>query len=203
MNHALRLSLVSASVLALAACGKGAKLGGGKEGAAAALFQASGPASGASGSPYNNSLGISQTITVKGSKGGSAEVTQNTNITGTGSAEVVLNVKYNNFSRDGKNAFNGQLAFTMKINVDTSGAGTISGNMSMSIVGKVTISGEIDDFVDANVTQTVDFASLSKDAGTVTVTLNGTIATSTESYSYNNETVTLTAGELQAAVKSS
>ena len=196
MKNAIRLSMVAAVALVMTACGGGAKLGGGKQGAAEALFQASGPAASANGTTAKllQSGATTGTITVKGQKSGSATLDFDVSDPDAASGFLVYNVKYDNFSDDGKNFYSGNMEMKFKFDFTQT-----SGSMTLTLKGKINISGEISDFIDADVTQTVSFTALSEQSGTVSVTLNGRISTSTETHTYNNENITFTAdGDLPA-----
>ena len=71
----IQAGVVALSALALAGCGGGAKLGGGKQGAAQAAFQAGQASHGAPGALYRllqDNVGSNLTATVNGDAGGSA-----------------------------------------------------------------------------------------------------------------------------------
>ena len=198
--NAIRLSLVAAVALAITACGGGAKLGGGKEGAAEALFQASGPAASTKGSiaRLQSSGATTGEVKVDGQKSGSVTLSFDITETDTSSGAIAYNVKYDNFSDDGKNFYSGYMDLKIKFNFDFTNTSS-SGSMVLTMKGKMDISGEISDFLDADITQTVDFNALSNQSGAVVVTLNGKISTSTETHVYNNETISFTAdGQLPA-----
>lgn len=196
----LRLAVIAAVAVTLTACG-GAKLGGGKEGAAEAMFQASGPAASTKGAAAKLALSGATVgeVSVDGQHSGKATLSFDISDTDTGSGLFAYNVKYDNFSDDGKNYYTGQML--MKIKFDFSFTDTsATGAMTISMKGKINIAGEISDYLDADVTQTVDFNTLSSGSGAVTVKLNGTISTSTESHVFNNEEISFTAdGSLPAA----
>lgn len=202
--NALRLSLVAGLALTLTACG-GAKLGGGKEGAAEALFQASGPASNANGAlaKLKSSGAITGDVKVDGQKSGSATLSFDISDTDATAGYVAYNVKYDNYSDDGKNFYSGEMKMRIDFDVQLTG-NSASGGISITMKGKINISGEISDFLDADVTETVSFTALESQAGSVSVTLNGRITTSTETHTYNNETISFTAdGDLPSADETS
>lgn len=190
--NAIRLSMIAAVALTLTACG-GAKLGGGKQGAAEALFQASGPASSARGAAARlyTSGATSVETKVQGQKSGSVTLSIDTSST-SNIGDLAMTLKYDNFSDDGKNYYSGQMTMTMHFDFNITDT-TASGSVALTMKGRVDISGEISDFVDADVTETVAFNALKDQSGTVSIKLNGTIATSSESYVYTNEEVTFTA----------
>jgi hypothetical protein len=64
-----------------------------------------------------------------------------------------------------------------------------SAELAINMKGKIEISGDIEDFLDADVTQTTSITLTSATSGTVSVRLDGTIETSGHRYVYNNETL--------------
>lgn len=211
--HALRLSLGVALVVALVACGRGAKIGGGKEGAAAALFAASGAAK-TQGSLLDlagQRLDVAQEITVKCQFGGEAKLKGFTLTQNTQGNPVTVQQQ---FTLEMKDCVSTQYddpktSAVEKENVVLNGSMTVSqsiaagytGNVTQKLKGKILFGGAFDDFVDADITQIVEWARLGQSSGSVTITLNGSIATSTQSYQYANESVTVTAGVLVASDK--
>jgi hypothetical protein len=205
MTRFVRMTLFSALVVGLAACGGGAKLGGGKEGAAQAVFQASQPA-GRSGSTNGQALlaqalasgATSITVTASCSKGGNISLTLDADEMVTdpeATFSLTYDITYNDCNEDGKNSYDGTMRTTMN------GYFSYDGNMANATIaytmkGRLDISGEVSDFVSADVTMTTSVSASSAHTGSVEITLNGSIATSSESYVYNNEHINITAGEL-------
>jgi hypothetical protein len=201
MTRFVRLSLLAVASAALVACGGGAKLGGGKEGAAQALFEASQPAGKGGQGNYLQALLAGQTsigaeVKVDCSKGGSVALKVDLSSIGNSSGNFKYNLEYDDCSEDGVNEYNGEMSMEFIIDI-----GSSSGSISMRLKGEIEISGEIDDFIDADVTETISFDALSATSGSVTVKINGSIKTSEGSYTYTNESITITVGgELPAAV---
>jgi hypothetical protein len=186
----MKTLMLACSVVLLAACGGGAKLGGGKEGAAQALYgpsEATASALQSQRSPLGAGINVDTTVDVKGKTSGTAKVklTLSAEKPFDGTAEA--QVTYDQFNQDGKNTYNGSLTFKL---TTSAGAGTLT--LTQSIKGKVTLSGEVSDFLDVDVTQTLS-GTATPTSGKITVVLNGTIETSTEKYVYNNETITFDA----------
>ena len=205
MTRFVRMTLFSALMVGLAACGGGAKLGGGKEGAAQAVFQASQPA-GRSGSTNGQALlaqalasgATSITVTASCSKGGNISLTLDADETvndPNAAFSLTYDITYNNCKEDGKNAYDGTMRTVMNGYVSYNG-GTANVSMTYKMKGRLDISGDISDFVSADVTMTMSATASSAHTGSVDITLNGSIATSSESYVYNNERIHITAGEL-------
>lgn len=209
MSRTIRLSLLALATTALVACGGGAKIGGGKEGAAKALFDASQPA-GQGGNKQQglnvSGLGLnvsglvdprtlasaadtSLEVSVDCAKEGSVKLKLDLTSTGSQAGGFKYKVSYDKCSQDGVNSYKGD----MTIEYSFAGTGT-SLDLAMRMKGKIEISGDVEDFIDADVTETISLAATSATSGTVTVKLNGSIKTSEGSYTYANEALTLTAG---------
>ncbi|WP_257460678.1 hypothetical protein [Archangium lipolyticum] len=203
MTRFSRLMVVSAMMAGLTACGGGAKLGGGKEGAAQAAFQASQPL-GRNGKTAQRLLdqalasgATTIAISAKCSQGG--EVSLALDLNGAGPVgSLKYSVTYDACSEDGKNEYNGTMATALLFDAQVGG-----GNASLSFVtvlkGRLTIEGEVSDFIDADVTLSMDISASSMRSGSVKLVTNGSIKTSDGSFTYNNETLTIVAGELPQA----
>jgi hypothetical protein len=193
LKNLIRMSLVAACTALLAACGGGAKLQN-KQEAANAAFAASQGANGANGSLFRlaqQNAGSNIEVTVSCPKAGKATIHYDIDGTGgTGATSLKFTLSYDSCSYNGKNTMNGSMAVTMNANVSSS-----SVTVDLTMKGKVTFTGEVDDFVDVNVVETVDASKLAAGEGaTVSVKLNGTIATSSQSHTFNQEAVTVSAG---------
>ncbi|MFL5354408.1 hypothetical protein [Archangium sp.] len=200
MTRFTRLTILSAMTLGLVACG-GAKLGGGKEGAAQAAFQASQPTG--RGSKTGQSL-VKQALA-----SGAATLTLTANCADSGKVSLAFDatqtstdgfinytVTYDACNEDGQNEYTGTMATSIGFAFDPT---TNSGSFIIGMKGKLTIDGDISDSLDANVKMTMDFAATSAHSGNVKLVLDGTITTSDGSYVYNNETIAIAAGELPKA----
>jgi hypothetical protein len=193
MSRFIRLSILAVAAAALAACGGGAKIGGGKEGAAKALFQASQPAGKSGSSGQNilvalaNAASVTGEATVNCASGGSVKVAVDISSVGNQSGVIKYNVEYKSCNQDGVNEFDGSMAMSLSL----SGTATTA-ELALHLKGKIEISGDIKDFLDADITETIAIAATSATSGTVTVKLNVTIKTSENSYSYVNESLTIT-----------
>ncbi len=189
MRSAFRITLVVLSSFGLFACG-GAKIAATKEAAAQALFYSSKGAGGAAG----GMLAMMQqaaTVTVDTSApcphGGQATVKLDINSVGQ-TANMAFDIVYAGCNYDNHNSLNGTMHVVM--NVVTSGT---SVSLAMTMTGRVDFSGEISDFVQPNITETISATQLSETSGSVSINLNGTISTSSGQYTYTNETVNITA----------
>ena len=183
MMRSLALSL---AVLACVGCG-GAKLGGGREGAAQALASASSAALMA-----NTAAGPSGTATFPCPHGGSVVATVSTTST---AQNASFTADYNGCSVDGKNKLDGTLTTTMTFEGSSTG-----GAFVMQMFGEVTISGDVSDFIRANITERMTFTTTTSSNMTsmhATIVLDGSIETSTATYQYVAETFNIdTSAEL-------
>ena len=201
-----RSVLLASLALALTACGgSGAKLAGGKEGAAQALFMASQASASAMSAAGGRRVSATSTrpsvdMSVDCAKGGKVSLSMDFDETADYSdgAELAYALKYDDCSQDGRNSFDGTLLSSIVTDVD---AGNESFSMATKLKGKLDISGEVDDFVDANITQSMDFdlSDVESGSGTVVVRLFGTIKTSTATYTYDGSPLTVQVGALPAA----
>jgi hypothetical protein len=194
MKVVTRLFLLSWIASAVVACGGGAKLGGGKEGAAQAasqLGQAGGTgANGALAELPAQGATFMSTVEVACPNGGRIGVGVNVDLANPLNSGWMF--RYMGCSVDGKNFYNGELNYTWTLSSgDPTGT---SFAFSVGLRGKVDISGVISD------TLTVDFTeSISLESNTLSITIDGSIATSTASYTYTNESFSFAFGaELRA-----
>lgn len=202
MSRLTRLTILSAMTLGLVACG-GAKLGGGKEGAAQAAFQASQPAG--RGSQTAQSL-VKQamasgaaTLTVKANCAKSGTVSLSLDSTaGTEVGAIGYTVTYDACNEDGKNEYNGTMTTAMTFDIDVTND-NVNAALTVAMKGKLNIDGEVSDFIDADVKMTMNVNATSANAGSVSLVVDGTIKTSEGSYTYAKETISVTAGELPKA----
>jgi hypothetical protein len=206
MLRPVRSVLLASLALALTACGgSGAKLAGGKEGAAQALFMATQAGSGAMAAAGSGrrvsatSVMPEMDMSVDCAEGGKVSMRFDFDESAdyANGGELAYTLDYDDCSQDGRNSFDGSLLNTMVTDVD---AGGESFSMAMKLEGKLDISGEVDDFVEADITQSMDFdfEDVQAGTGTVVVRLTGTIKTSTATYTYDGSPLTVTVGALPA-----
>ncbi|PTL77762.1 hypothetical protein [Vitiosangium sp. GDMCC 1.1324] len=201
MNRFSRLTILSAMTLGLAACGGSAKLGGGKDGAAQAAFQASQPA--------GRGSKTGQALVEKALASGATNITLTANCAKSGKASLTLDatstpldglinysITYDACNEDGQNEYNGTMATSLGVKIDSS---YTSGAFIIGMKGKLTITGEIEDFIDADVKLKMEFAATSASSGSVKLVVNGTIKTEDGNYAYTDSAITITAGELPKA----
>ncbi|HEX5745033.1 MAG TPA: hypothetical protein VFZ09_02255 [Archangium sp.] len=202
MTRLTRLTMLAAMTLGLVACGGGAKLGGGEKGAAQAAFQASQPV-GRNGNTSANALVrqalASGALTVSDShpcyKGG--EVKWSVDLTNSGQTGTFnYDVTYDGCNEDGKNEYNGKMVYAMRFDLhpDFTGLSVIT-----TMKGRLTIEGEISDYIEADVALTMALTATSAHSGNVTMVLDGSIKTSEGSHVYTQDTLSIVAGELPKA----
>jgi hypothetical protein len=174
----------------LIGCGGGARLGGGREGAAQALYTVSQLPlqKGASGSLGNGLVTITQTAScVHGGTVALRYAVDAWPIDGTLFPTVQLGSTYSGCSMDGKTVINGDLQLTM--------GSPVAGTYGLKMVGRVQLSGEIDDFVEADAEETVSATHAVSDVGqSVSIRLSGTIRTHAGTHEYADEVLVFIAG---------
>jgi hypothetical protein len=187
--------LVALGTLGLMACGGTAKIGGGKEGAAQAFFAAS-SATSAGANRSTQPLDVAGTISWSCPEGGEATLSgfgASVN-TGGGGATVAQNftVTYKNCgaakSDVGLAIYNGSFTVTQSVVTGSSGV-----SVDQQFKGRIEVQGAFNDFIEADVRQQVSVTGLSSSGGNVSMKLVGTIKTSSDSHSFN-EDVNVTAG---------
>ncbi|MFZ5440697.1 MAG: hypothetical protein ACOZQL_11865 [Myxococcota bacterium] len=194
-----RIVMLAVGSLALVACGPGAKIDG-KQGAAQALLAASQPGKAkadASSTPADLTGGISWNCP----EGGKADINGAGISIGGGNVATNFSLKYANCGLAkadvGTAVFNGEMTFTQGINVTSSSVALAQG-----FKGKVLVQGAYDDFLDADVTQTINAGDLGQSGKGVNMTLKGTIITSDGTFTFDEE-LTVMSGTITAKVKAS
>lgn len=192
-----RLMVVPFVAAAFLACGPGAKIGGGKEGAAQALFAASSVSN--SGSSGGSGVDALASVSVNCPKGGKANLAVDvTSLGGLAGGATNLKISYADCGLAGSDVgtaiYNGALNLSQKVAVAAGSA-----NISQKFTGKVMLQGAFDDFIDANVTQEIVASKLTSTSGAVAMKLVGTITTSSGTHSFDEE-VNVTAGSIKAEV---
>lgn len=190
----IRFFAVAAAASVLFACGGGAKLAPTKEAAAQALFGASQKSPSSSSASWLNEAvsgaQFSLTRTADCEKGGKVGITVDTNSIGA-SGEFSFDLKFDNCSRDGDTRMSGSLRTTISFVTNS----TSTFDMNLAVKGRVNFSGKIDDFVEADVVQSVSLDAFNQTSGSVSISLNGTIKTSEGVHTYSStETITFDAG---------
>jgi acetaldehyde dehydrogenase (acetylating) len=201
MTRMIRLLAVSAVALGLTACG-GEKLGGDKEGAAQAAFQASQPA-GRGHTKSGQALidqalasgAVSITLSADCAESGKVHLTLNADATPWVMGALSYTIRYDACNEDGDNEYNGEVTTTMVAGFDLDGKIKF-GAFYIAMKGKLTIEGEISDFIDTDVRLGMELTATSKRSGSVQLVVDGTIKTSTHSFTYSKEVIATTAGRL-------
>jgi hypothetical protein len=179
--------------LLLVACG-GKPLAPGKEAAAGALFQASRGANSVPGGLlglYEQRVAPNIEIKVSCPKGGNFRYVLNTSGTGN---EVAFNLVYDGCSFNGRTSMRGTMTMSMVVVESSQGA-----TLGLNLRGRVDFSGEISDFVESDVTQTVSINDLGTPTQSVSIILDGWIRTSSGTYTYNQETLIIDGSDLKPA----
>jgi hypothetical protein len=192
-----RIAALVVGSFVMMACGPGAKING-KQGAAEALYAASGPTSGKSGSASPVDL---TGFNYKCPQGGEASFSGAGFSVGSGGVSADLTLKYDNCgaarSDVGVAIYNGSMTYTSNITATSNTA-----RIGQKFKGKLTVTGAFDDFIEADVTQEIAAGDLGSAGTGVTMKLVGTITTSTESFTFNDE-LSITGGTISAKVMNS
>ena len=186
--------------LALCACGPGAKISGGKQGAAEALYAASAVTKG--GTPAGSGIDIGASVAVSCPQGGSATLhgfsVSTTFGSGSGNFGQSFTADYKNCgvkTELGTAVLTGALAVNQTVAL-------LDGSTSIdqSLKGNLVWGGACDDFLDIDVSQQIGVSALSQTGGGVSMTLKGSVADSEGRYSFN-EAVSVTPGKISVEVK--
>lgn len=217
MGYGLRMAVAGVLAAGVLGCGQGAqKIGGGKEGAVAALSLINGSTKNSgslmllAGQPVTVSSSGEASVTCE--HGGTAAIKGFTLKINTG-ATTTLEQSYTlTFDKCAAHTYDnpdtaaietekiildGSMTVAQNIAVTTGGAGNY-GNVSQTLKGKITFGGAFNDYLDANVTEKLDWAALSAKNAQVSIVVDGTIATSSESHTFSNETHSIKAGVIVA-----
>lgn len=206
---AIRFVVLAAVAASLTACG-GARLGGGKEGAAQALFAVSQPGA-QQGQARAAAVGSVHALALEAAKAQA----QGTLEFGTRCAQggyvylqvdpermlenegaVTWSVRYADCSVDGESRLAGTVRMALAV---TSSPTDASFSFVIKVKGRIDIHGEVEDYVDADVTQTLDFEQLGVREGELTLRLDGTVRTASGTYTYADEAVVIHVGVLPVA----
>lgn len=191
-----RVLMVVVGSLAMMACGPGAKIDG-KQGAAEALLAASQPSK-AKADPSATPVDLTGGVNFKCPEGGSAEFAGASISIGGGNVSTGVTLSYKGCglakSDVGVAIFNGDMTFSQSVQTGSSALA-----VNQSFKGKVLVQGAYDDFLDADVTQSVNVGDLGAAGTGVTMTLKGTIATSEGTFTFD-DTLTVTQGTISAKI---
>jgi hypothetical protein len=168
-------------VVLLAGCGPGARLGGGKDGAAHALAQASCALTRVPTSSGVDLMNLGLTVEVKGARSGSAVITYKT-LASSKSGAVESSVSYRSYSEDGRTYYNGNVAVKSGASIGPTLLGA-----EIVMAGRLKLTGEVQDFIEVDVTERLELADETQPGGPVSLQLSGSIGTTDASYDYGGE----------------
>ena len=184
MKQALRVGIALVAALGFVGCG-GRPLAPGKEAAAGALFQSS---RGTSGTPgmlaqvMNAGAGTQAEVKVSCPHGGTVAIKIDVETMGT---NIAYDLTYDGCNFDGATSMKGTLHMTFDILT----SGTTSVQMALHLKGRIEFWGEVSDFIDVDVTETVSQSDLSTGGSQVELVLSGTITDSSGTYTYAEERI--------------
>lgn len=201
MTRMIRLLAVSAVALGLTACGGGARLGGDKQGAAQAAFQASQPAG-------RGHTKTGQALVDQALASGALNITVSADCAESGKVHLTVDagavpklgtfsyvIRYDACSEDGENEYTGEMKTTVGVGLDLDGKIKF-GAIYIAMKGSLTIEGEISDTLETDIRLSMEAVATSKRSGSVELVIDGTIKTSTHSFTYSQEVIATTAGRL-------
>lgn len=192
----LKMAVLGVAAVALASCGgESGKAIGSKEDAAKVAQRLGAMGASAQPSPAGSGHKLFSGKTTVDGKSGSAEVsyTMNVEMSGTGtSVDYALDILFKGFSPDEVNTYDGTEKLTYKIDASSTGSSS-SAKVAMKLEADLKVSGEYAADYKANVTMTIDASSMSATSGSVTMVLDGTITADGATYTYENETITVSA----------
>lgn len=203
MVKSLRSGLVAVAMFGLAACGGGGEKVGSKEQARAVADAMSGAAQSTQSQGQALIAGatnVNATAEVDCAAGGKAKVSIAADVDdqlGSGESsngniqydiefdgcKVAWNDPDTEGADDGELEFNGDYSYTFAFNSLGSGSGSIQ----MKAAGKVDVSGAVSDSLELDLTYDI---SSNASTGAASVTIDGFVKTSSESYTFDNETYT-------------
>lgn len=195
--------IIVPALLALAACGgPGVKVAASKQGAAQALYAASAPTRAASDKAAAP-IDLTGAIDWSCPQGGSAKLSNfsaSINPSGAGaSVAQKFTLEFSNCglatSEAGNAIYNGKLDVSQSVITSAQGV-----KVEQSFKGSVKIQGAFDDFLEADITQRVDTASLGLKQGAVSMELKGSLATSAGRFSFDEAVNLSSAGSLAVDV---
>jgi hypothetical protein len=204
MKISLRVVLVAAASTSLFACGGGGhKIGSSPEAAASALYQATQASDESTASTAAAGLTANGEATVKCKlsgqvklKAGASVGSEAIELERTATFENCVNITYDDPETAAEEkdhvVLNGTLTVTNKL---------AAGFIGQTVKGKVTFGGAFNDFVEADVVQSVEFAKLGAKTGALTIKYNGSISTTEKTHALANANVTINTGKLSAATK--
>jgi hypothetical protein len=173
----------------LVGCGPGARLGGGKEGAARALAQASSALIRPPSSSNVDLVNLGLNVDVKGTRGGTATLTYK-RLTSAGSDALETTVAYRNYVEDGRTYYNGNLQVR-----SSSPTGKVLSGEELTVSGKLKLSGDVGDILVVDVVERVSFMSAGQLGSDLALAITGTLSTSDADYTFSSEQLTFDVSE--------
>jgi hypothetical protein len=204
MSSKLNVLFLGCAFLAVTACGPGAKITAGKEGAAQALYAASGAASKGQ-DPYGQPIDFSTNVTYRCREGGEAKLSGFQAVYDFAGSNLSVGQKFSieylncgaSKTRAGVAILNGTWDVTQAV-ATTSG----SVDVQQQFKGKIRFEGAMNDYLDADISQTVAVNAADATGGSVAMVLRGSLVDSSGSYTFD-ESVSVTAGDIDVTVASS
>ena len=194
-----RVLMLVVGSFVMMACGPGAKIDG-KQGAAEAMFAASQPTK-AKADTSSTPVDLTGGVDFKCPQGGNASINGAGISIGGGGVASSFTLKYSNCGMTkndvGVAIFNGEMTFSQSI--ATSGSNV---SVDQSFKGKVLVQGAYDDFIEADVKESVAVGDLGASGSGVSVVLKGTIKTSQDTFTFD-EMVSVIAGQISAKIETS
>ncbi len=162
-------------------CGPGARLGGGKEGAARALAQASSALTRPPSSSNVDLVNLGLNVDVKGTRGGTATLTYR-RLTTSGPEAQETTVAYRNYVEDGRTFYNGNLQVRSRAT-----SGELLAGEELNVSGKLKLSGEVSDVLVVDAVQKVSLMGDGQPGSSVALTLTGTLSTTDGDFTFSSE----------------
>lgn len=192
-----RVLMIVVGSFALMACGPGAKIDG-KQGAAEALLAASQPSK-AKADPSSTPADLTGGVSWKCPEGGTAEIKGASLSVGTGGVSAGVTMKFGACgiakSDIGVAIYNGDMNLAQNV---SAGGATVS--VTQTLKGKILVQGAYDDFLDADVEQSILVGDLGTTGKGVAMRLKGTISTSEGTFTFD-EDLTVMSGTIKARVE--
>ncbi|MBI5547159.1 MAG: hypothetical protein HY901_25035 [Deltaproteobacteria bacterium] len=187
-----KVALLGLAAVALASCG-GSSVSS-KEDAAQVMQRMT--SMGAQSNQLQQGLGsaLVNTVSLNGESGSAtASVTSNVTTTGTSvQRDVDVDLTFNQFSPDGDNTYDGTEEMTWSVVI---AAGEQAANVSTvsTLKANMTISGEYNATVVADVTIKMNVSAMAASGGSVTMVIDGTFVADGKTYTFDDETFQVTA----------
>ncbi|HEY3447786.1 MAG TPA: hypothetical protein VGK67_15630 [Myxococcales bacterium] len=186
----LKRMMLGVLALSLAACGGSIQ---NKQDAVTVLqrMESMGAGSGSTKQGLDSKKFFNSTVNLQGQSGtATCEVSTDIVTTDT-SVDMTFDISatLKAFSPDGKNTYDGTetLNYTLKAGL----LGGASGSVAMTVKADMTVAGDYNNHVNADVTMTLDASVVSATNGTVKMVVDGTITADGTTYTYDNETFTV------------